>query len=633
MKAKLISKYIVVLMLASASISCGDFVDVVPDNLAVIEDSFETRDQAERFLVSLYGFLPSYASINNPALAAGDEIVVNDNQSRLWPARAIQRGGQTPVIPELAYWGNLETVSNLFIPLRDCNIFLENADKPFDLLEDEKVRWIAEAKFLKAYYHFYLLRMYGPIPIIRENIEVGAGVDVVRVSRDPVDEVAAYIIELLDEAIPNLPVFIDDTEQLGRVTSVIGAALKAKVLITMASPLFNGNSDYSSFVDANGVELISTTYDESKWSDAAIACKEAIDLAHSMGSVLYKFPDAPSRWADTTEIELSIRGSVTERWNDELIWGASGSQASTIQSWAQAKIDPGLTVETRESVQSFWSPPLRIAELFYSNNGVPIDEDVNYDYESRYDVTAADDAHDRYVRSGFETASLNLNREPRFYASLGFDGGRWFGHGLIDDDNAYVVEAKKGERAGVLDANNWSSSGYFAKKLVYYENLQQTGSSGYTRRNYPFPVIRLADLYLLYAEALNESGQTGQAYEWIDMVRERAGLNGVVASWSASSNNPAKPLSQDGLRDIIHDERMIELVFEGQRFWDLRRWKRAVELLNSPIRGWNVQGESTEDYYKVVSFGNFQFLSRDYLWPISEIDIITNTNLIQNPGW
>lgn len=628
-------KFVATISLVLSGVSCGQYIDVVPDNIAVIEGAFETRESALRFLATLYSYLPPYASINNPALAAGDEISVNDNVSRDWEARRISRGGQNVSSPSLGYWGNINTVRNMFIALRDCNIFLANIDKPFNLTESEKAKWIAEAKFLKAYYHFYLMRMYGPIPIIRENIEVSSGVEAVRVSRSPVDEVSNYIVELLDEAIPQLPMVIEDRGlELGRVTAPVAAAIKARALVTVASPMFNGNSDYNGFVDKDGNELISTTFDQQKWTRAAEACKAAIDIAHEAGHKLYEFEGAPLDWSDTTITKLNIRGSVTERWNDEVIWGSSTSAVgSELQNWSQAKIAIGLSAESRESTESWWSPPLGIAEMFYSENGVPIDEDVNYDYADRYRVATADAAHKHYVRTGFETAKLNLNRETRFYASLGFDGGIWFGHGVKSDDNALIVEGKKGQKAGRQDANRWSQSGYWAKKLVYYENVQATSGSGYTSRSYPFPVVRLADLYLLYAESLNESSGPTTAYEWIDRVRARAGLKGVVESWASHSNQPSKPSSQEGLRDIIQDERMIELVFEGQRFWDLRRWKRASEFMNRDIRAWNVEGETTDTYYNVITVGTYKFLNRDYLWPIAEADLIANSNLIQNPGW
>jgi len=634
MRNKII-KFIASIALIFSAGSCGQYIDVVPDNIAVIEDAFETRESALKFLASLYSALPPFSSINNPALAGGDEIYVNDVVAKDWPARRIAKGGQNVVSPSLGYWGNTGTVRNLFIALRNCNIFLENIDQPFNLTETEKTKWIAEAKFLKAYFHFYLMQMYGPIPIIRENIEVSSGVEAVRVSRQPVDEVANYIVELLDEAIPNLPLAIEDRGlELGRITAPIAAAIKAKALVTVASPLFNGNSDYNGFVDKDGNQLISTTYDESKWIRAADAAKEAIDLAHEAGHKLYTFEAPPADWSDTTVVKLSIRGSVTERWNDEVVWGSSNSQGgSEIQNWSQARISTGLAAENWYSVMSWWSPPLEIAEMFYSENGVPIDEDTNYDYSGRYSVKAADLAHKHYIRPGFETARLNMHREKRFYASLGFDGGIWFGHGVRNDDNALIVFGKKGQIGGLLDFNKWSQSGYWAKKLVYYENVQATSGSGYNSKAYPFPVVRLADLYLLYAEALNESSGPGAAYEWIDRVRERADLKGVVESWAASSNQPGKPTTKEGLRDIIQDERMIELVFEGQRFWDLRRWKRASEFLNKEILGWNVEGTTTDTYYNIVSSGTYKFLQRDYLWPIAEADLIANSNLIQNPGW
>ncbi|MEX0314616.1 MAG: RagB/SusD family nutrient uptake outer membrane protein [Allomuricauda sp.] len=634
MKIRLI-KGVFTALLMLQTISCSEFVDVVPENIAVIEDAFETRDSAERFLATLYSYLPDYEAPNsNPGLSSGDEIFVNVNVSRTWPSAILAQGGQNVSSPLMGYWGT-GSVRNLFVALRDCNIFLENVDKPFNITEDEKRRWVAEAKFLKAYFHFYLMRMYGPIPIVRENIQVSEGVDAVRVTRDPVDEVADYIVELLDEAIVDLPPSIaDEASELGRITAPIAAAIKAKALVTVASPLFNGNNDYSSFVDSEGNQLISTTFSEDKWTRAVEACREAIELAEANGHSLYVFDDPLPTWSDTTITKLSIRGSITERWNPEIIWGASDEPVATLQNWAQAKIASGLTAENRESVQSWWSPPMQIAEMFYSDNGVPIDEDVNYDYANRYEVTAATDEDLYNISPGHETAVLHFHREPRFYASIGFDGGTWMGHGREDDTNLLFPEALRNQKSGKSDAQRFSISGYWAKKLVYYENIQRTGgATGYSLRAYPFPVVRLADLYLLYAEALNETGNIGEAQTWIDRVRSRAGLDGVVNSWAAASVNPAKPTTQDGLRDIIHDERMIELVFEGQRFWDIRRWKRAPEFLNTDIRAWNVDGETVDAFYNVISVGTYSFQNRDYLWPIPETDIVANDNLIQNPGW
>ena len=146
--------------------------------------------------------------------------------------------------------------------------------------------------------------------------------------------------------------------------------------------------------------------------------------------------------------------------------------------------------------------------------------------------------------------------------------------------------------------------------------------------------MRLSDLYLLYAEARNEySGPDEEVYYYRDQVRERAGLKGIVESWAENSIYPDKPLSKEGLREIIHQERMIELSFEGKRFWDIRRWKKANTFLNKPLKGWNVDGSTTMDYYNVVTLENLKFQTREYLWPLREHTLRVNKNLVQNPFW
>src|SRR5690606_41444927 len=116
----------------------------------------------------------------------------NDEVSRNWESRRLARGGQSKVNPASSAW-------DLFIALRDCNIFLENIDLPFDLEDSERQRWIAEAQVLKAYFHIYLMRMYGPIPIIRENIDVSEVQEAVRVLGDPIDESVANALDVVDE--------------------------------------------------------------------------------------------------------------------------------------------------------------------------------------------------------------------------------------------------------------------------------------------------------------------------------------------------------------------------------------------------------------------------------------------------
>src|SRR5690606_20326380 len=122
--------------------------------------------------------------------------------------------------------------------------------------------------------------------------------------------------------------------------------------------------------------------------------------------------------------------------------------------------------------------------------------------------------------------------------------------------------------------------------------------ASYTTIDYPWPLMRLADLYLLYSECLNEvSGPGAEVFEYLDKVRARAGIPGVVDAWTNFSTNPAKVTTQNGVREIIQRERLNELAFEQQRFWDLRRWKLAITEMNKTVTGWNVYGSTTETYY------------------------------------
>ncbi|MBU2950920.1 RagB/SusD family nutrient uptake outer membrane protein [Tamlana agarivorans] len=635
-------KYGIASLLIGIMFACDSYVDVVPDNLATIDIAFNSRVNAEKFFYTLYGYMPSHAQIEtNPAIFGGDELWSIPSVVTETSGLDLALGLQSVASPKFDYWTNQNFgIQNLFIALRDCNIFLENIYQPRDMTEFERSRWIAEAKFLKAYYHFWLLRQYGAIPTIKENIDVSSGVDVVRVERDKADETIAYIVSLLDEAILDLPPAITSTtSELGRVTQPIAASIKAKILAWSASPLMNGNTAYANWVNSDGEPYINQTFDHGKWELAAEACREAVNLSLAGGHSLYKSSGVTNtgiQVSDSTRTKLSIRGAVSEPWNSELIWGlfydnADGNAGFQAHSYGIAK--PGLSGNDLARARPNWAPTLRIAELFYSDNGVPIEEDTSFDYFDRYSTTTASDDYKYYIEPGYTTAKLHFNREPRFHADLFFDGGKVYGQGQFDDKSLYTFKNKAGELGGKNGPFNYSITGYLPKKMsgIYDELI--VGS--FPKVVYPFPIIRLADMYLLLAECSNEAfGPSQEVYDNLDVVRERAGLEGVVSSWAAHSKIPAKPTSKDGLREIIHQERLIELTFEGHRFWDLRRWLKAQRMLNnSDIKGWNVEGETNETYYQIQTLRQTKFSFKDHFWPISEADIISNPNLTQSPGW
>lgn len=616
--------------------SCKKFLDVVPDNVATIESAFTTRAAAEKYLFTCYSYMPGHADPNgNPAFMGADEMVVAEEVAAfrgVTVGNQIGRGYQNVVEPNMNYWDGGQGGKPLFQGIRNCNIFLENAAKVPDIQEFERKKWIAEVRFLKAYYHYWLLRMYGPIPLIKENLPISSGVEEVKIKRAPADECVDYIAELLDEAAIDLPESIQDvTSELGRITKPIALAVKAKLLVMAASPLFNGNPDYANFKNPDGQLLFNATYDAEKWERAALACKEAIDLSHFLGSKLYFYE--PGRYPVSQEIEtqMSIRNSFTEKWNPEIIWGNTNSMTGVLQVFSQPRIDP--TQPSNQGHTGFLAPTIKMAEQFYTENGVPIEEDKTWDYNGRLNLRTAV-AEDQYkVKVGYTTAALHFNREPRFYADFAFDGGIWYGQGKFNDNDTFWLESKATQSGGASSGGWYSLSGYYVKKYIHFTNVIGTGNI-YSVENYPWPVIRLADLYLLYAEALNEkSGPTAEAFQYINLVRARAGLKTVQESWDTYSRLGSKYNDKDGLRDIIHQERSIELAFEGQRFWDLRRWKVAPRIMNSNATGWSIAQETPQGYYRIRTLFEQKFLLKDYFWPIKQADLIVNRNLVQNPGW
>ena len=635
---------------------CSDFLDVVPNDTATLDHAFSNRSVAEKFLRTCYSHLPDPTNpIIHPVwLTSREELDIGyEARARETSSGRIAQGLQNANNPYLNYWSGQNGGTPIYVGIRDCNIFLENIHIPKDLTDEERQRWIGEVKFLKAYFHFFLMQLYGPIAIVKENLPLSASPEEVQVYREPIDECVDYIVELLDEAIALLPpVLPDPSSEQGRISGIIAMAVKAQVLVWGASPIFNGNPDYSGWVDNRGKQLVPVDYDKSKWERAAVAIKETLDACDQVGMRLYefnKFAGGPQSFNmnDTIVQLMTIRKAITEDLdrNPGVIWATQQSFgpgkpgiASSFLSDLKQHLFPNLYPEDQPSLVGYYQASYHMGGLYYSNGGVPIEEDKYYDYNGRFNLRRATtaDKHQSYIATGETTINLHYNREPRFYAHLGVDRGYYELATTTKDGGATFAPFIK-MRVGEIKSGD-AQTGYMCKKIIPFEESASQGdvNKRYTRHDYRFPLIRLADLYLLYSEALNEvKGQPdNEVYKWIDRVRINAGLKGVVESWATSSKFPNKPMTQEGMREIIRKERLIELAFEGQRFHDLRRWKIADQYWSLPVLRYNYSRDIEKTYLaEPYTEIKREVTFRDYLYPISDYDLRINHNLVQTYGW
>jgi len=639
-------------------LSMCNFLDIVPDKMGTLDYAFGDRNRAHGYLGTVYSFLPRFDNVNsNPGRSVGPEHIQNLHEMHLWSnGNRITANGNSYSIPLMNFWDgvNIGTMDkSMFTAIRCCDILIENVWRVPDLATSEKLMWEAEAKFLKAFYHWWLVQLYGPIPTTRQSLPIDATTEQVMVFRDPLDVTLDFIIELIDEAIEHLPDQVSfDIEDLGRITKPIAMAVKAKILTHYASPFYNGNEGYANFVCKKNGYRFFPDYDANKWVIAKDAALEAIIELEKLGHKLYVFDENEEGvllMNDSVRTKLRWQGAVTKPWNSELIWGYTtvDGPSNSYQSLSRAPNSGTLG-------QSRFAPTMSTVETFYSSNGIPIEEDKDWVenntwFIDRYRHAEVDESHRFYLVLNEETAILHFNREPRFYGSLQFDRSLWFAQagGLaMDINNQVAVRSRFGTAGGghnKTSTERYSVTGYHPSKLASW----RTANPASNAPHYVWPIMRLADLYLLYAEALNETipdgGDRSEVYKYVNRVRNAGGLKDVQDSWEnyAIDAFKEKYKSRDGMRDIIHQERMNELAFEGHYYFDIKRWSgrfpRArydiMNLMNNPIRGWNVDGSSAVEYYNVVNIILPSFTFRDYLWPISERNLIQNANLTPQPGW
>ena len=635
---KIAYKLLFLLFLILGYSSC-QFLDIVPDEITTEDDAFKDRNAAKNYVYSCYGYLPqSNIAQGSLDLLTGDEVITAFEHETF---ASFPKGNYTASNPVISYW------NTFFQGLRQCYLFLANVDKVPDLTESVKTDYIAQIKFLIAYYHYQLARCYGPIILIKEQPDVSVS-QADYLPRTSYDECVEWICNLLDEAAQSLPPVRTNKEDYGLATSVAAKAVKAKMLLYAASPLFNGNSKfYDDFKDKLGNLLMPVTYDPNKWIKAKNAIKEAIDLAEQNGHALYTKQDYKMGNEDANPYPAA--GPVRCLRTSLVDWDSRNPEVLLAETRNEGSY--GIQNKSLPFVTDGWAwngigPTWAMLNRFYTKNGLPWDEDPAYKDRDKLKIVNVDAAHADEAHEGSKTIEFNLEREPRFYAWIAFQGGYYevmngstnpayvMSNGKKDNSDSRLIcdfvlggNCSRGT-ATVQRSGNYTPSGYLNKKGVDPNTVVSTNSTNLNQ--YPWPIIRLADLYLAYAEACVETNDLETAKQYLNKVRERAGIPTVEKSWSGIAT-----LDQAKLRQIVRQERMNELYLENQNFWDMRRWLLAEQYFNVKAKGLNIAATTIEDYaiVKTIDFERKFEAPTQYLLPIPSTDINRNEKLVNNPGY
>lgn len=572
--------------------SCGDFLDKQPDDMLTLDQVFANEAENKRYLANVYSYFIDESGPYESLTPASDEA------DFVWTgiaANNINNGSWNPT--SIPY----NTFSNYYRGIRSATVYMDRAAECKECDKNNPgitTQYRAEARALRAFYYFCLLRQFGPVPILDKPIPVDAQVSDTQIPRASYDECVDYIIRELDEAVKDLPVVQPVKTEYGRVDKRFVYALKSRVLLYAASPLWNGNQDYADFKNPDGKALVNTNYDANKWKKAADAAKRIIDM---MPEGLFK------KFTSSGELDpyLSYQELFFERWNKEVIWARPGNNTNNFQKHAAPRQVTGWNGA---------SPTQQLVDAYHMANGKQIQEPESGYVEEGFSTSAT-----AFTKAG--TWNMYVGREPRFYVSVLYNGADWKYKGA-NGNTITKVELYATGRSGKNGSHDHTPTGYLITKFSSPASDVQNGR--YAPQAFIF--FRLAEMYLNYAEALNEH-QPGHPdiATYVNLVRERAGL-------------PALPegLDQEQMRERIRHERRIELAFEGHRVFDTRRWKIAEQTDGGPMYGMNVSaGNSFADvsFYRRSIFETRIFNKKHYLWPIPQSEVERNKAMVQNPGW
>lgn len=534
---------------------------------ALVYDSVDRNGTVAAFnLNDLYNYIPNgFNRISSDFLDAGtNDAVPSRNNTNV----EFYTNGRISVLnnPD-PYFGNT------YAGIRRANIFLANINVvPIDTLT--KRFWRAEARFIRTMLYFELVKRYGGIPLVGNK--VFSINDDLQIPRNSFAECVSYIVSECDAVKDSLRKESEIADAIwGRIPRGAALALKSRMLLYAASPLFNGGG-----FETDPIKKALTGYptpDPARWTAAMNAAKDLLDL----GVYSLNTAGAPNGFA----------GTFIQKRNSEIILQKQSAQSTNLEN-SQAPIGYGAPAAS----QGLTSPSQNLVDAFPTLTGLGITE----------------------TGSGYNAANPYANRDPRLAVTVFFNGARWL------NDTARIYEGGK-DKPNIATITVQTKTGYYLRKFLGdYRN-----GTTYTATSHNFNIFRYAEIILNYAEALNEVGRTEEAVTQVNRIRLRAGITpGAATRYGIKAG-----INQVEMRALIQNERRIELAFEEHRFWDARRWKIVDQALSGPVYGMNVVRTGNTYIYTPFTVRNIVFQNRLYHMPLPYDETTKNLALIQNEGW
>jgi hypothetical protein len=661
-----------ILFLTACLSSCKDFlsVDKYFSNELKLDSVFAQKRYVEAYLWGTVNYFPDegliFRNCYTPGPLATDEAFTLFVSKNAYQGMGFVLGEITPdELSTLNSWGTLYKI------IRKCNTILARIDEASDWTTSERLRVLGYTRFYRAYAYYNILMNFGP-PILLDDeiLETNEVMEYYDRSRCTYDEAMEYICTEFEAAATFLPLKVALLD-FGRPTKGAAYGLVARLRLIHASPLFNGEQAARTYFGTwtrktDGVHYVSQTPEKKRWAIAAAAAKRVIDLTDA-GSPLYKLytveaddktPELPANISDDPDYHNIFpdgakgidpyrsyseifNGEAVSSINPELVWGRMSAE---IKAFSRCYFPASNLGYNGISVTQ------KIIDAYKMVDGRAINNSsVQYPYsETGFSsgTTLKDFSGYNFTPTG-EVSNMYINREARFYASIGFNECFWpcestTSVGEFNVTASYYYGDGSG-KGGVENPVNFPPTGYVAKKTVH--RIDAWNGTNARRMEKPFPIIRYAEILLSYAEALNNlegesfsvemDGQTqtftrdvNEIKRSFNQVRYRAGLPGLSAAELAS---PVK------VQANIETERMIEFLHENRRYFDVRRWGIYEETENTPIMGMNMDAGKDGFYQRVVPntsrIGSRIVNKKLVFVPVPNAEIKRLPSFDQNPGW